>query len=116
MKKQKKKLAGSPCSDLNAKVTYSILPAEAGSLLGLAEPEVLPPAEAPAPPLTVADVVDPPLPQVSSPSSSSPNGSTADTGAGPVTAPPGSSGQTNAASMSLSLLGILLISMFSVGC
>ncbi|XP_034699612.1 glycerophosphodiester phosphodiesterase GDPDL7-like [Vitis riparia] len=100
----------SPCSDLNAKVAYSILPAEAGALLGLAEPEVLPPAEAPGPPLTVDDVVDPPLPQVSSS-----NGSTADPAAGPVKAPPSSSGRANAANMGLHLLGILLISLLSAG-
>lgn len=89
------------------------MPAEAGALLGLAEQEVLPPAEAPAPPLTVADIVDPPLPPVSSPSR--PNGSQADQAAGPGKAPKDSSGQNNAASVGLPILGILLISLLSGG-
>ncbi|CAD5173509.1 unnamed protein product [Musa acuminata subsp. malaccensis] len=54
----------SPCSDLNANLPYSILPAEPGTLLSLASPDAAPPAEAPAPVLEVADVVDPPLPPV----------------------------------------------------
>lgn len=57
-------VAESPCSDLNANLPYSILPAEPGTLLSLASPDAAPPAEAPAPVLEVADVVDPPLPPV----------------------------------------------------
>ncbi|KAI0502592.1 hypothetical protein KFK09_017546 [Dendrobium nobile] len=53
-----------PCSNVNAKLSYTILPAEAGGLAGLAAPEALPPAQSPAPPLRPVDVVDPPLPDV----------------------------------------------------
>lgn len=55
---------GSPCSDANAKLPYTILPTEPGSLLSLAPPEAAPPAEPPAPILEASDVVDPPLPPV----------------------------------------------------
>ncbi|XP_020102403.1 glycerophosphodiester phosphodiesterase GDPDL7-like [Ananas comosus] len=54
----------SPCSDANAKLPYTILPTEPGSLLSLAPPEAAPPAEPPAPILEASDVVDPPLPPV----------------------------------------------------
>ncbi|KAG0491371.1 hypothetical protein HPP92_004769 [Vanilla planifolia] len=54
----------SPCSNPDAKLTYTILPVEPGSITELAEPEALPPAQSPAPPLQPADVVDPPLPPV----------------------------------------------------
>ncbi|XP_077230985.1 glycerophosphodiester phosphodiesterase GDPDL7-like [Tasmannia lanceolata] len=54
----------SPCFNPNADVPYTILPAQPGSLLALAPPEVLPPAQPPAPVLTEADVIDPPLPAV----------------------------------------------------
>lgn len=56
--------AGSPCFKPANNAPYSILPAQAGSLLSLAQPEVLPPSEPPAPALTVANVVDPPLPSI----------------------------------------------------
>ncbi|WOK99836.1 glycerophosphodiester phosphodiesterase GDPDL7-like isoform X2 [Canna indica] len=54
----------SPCSDPNAKLSYSISAIQPGDLLGLAPPEVLPPAEAPSPALNVANIADPPLPPV----------------------------------------------------
>ncbi|KAJ3679120.1 hypothetical protein LUZ60_017131 [Juncus effusus] len=54
----------SPCSVLNAKLPYTILASDPGSLLALAPPESLPPAAAPGPVLDPADVVDPPLPPV----------------------------------------------------
>ncbi|XP_058114353.1 glycerophosphodiester phosphodiesterase GDPDL7-like [Magnolia sinica] len=57
----------SPCFNPSDNVAYSILPAEPGSLLSLAPPEVLPPTEPPAPSLTIADVEDPPLPPVINP-------------------------------------------------
>ncbi|KAK1288776.1 putative glycerophosphoryl diester phosphodiesterase 2 [Acorus calamus] len=60
----------SPCADVNADLPYTILPAQPGSLLALAPSEALPPAEPPAPVLTVADVVDPPLPPVAEQSES----------------------------------------------
>ncbi|CAL5186866.1 unnamed protein product [Lathyrus oleraceus] len=52
----------SPCSDLNNVVT--ILPAKAGELESTVLPTLLPPAEAPLPPLEVGNIVDPPLPAV----------------------------------------------------
>ncbi|XP_010241663.1 PREDICTED: glycerophosphodiester phosphodiesterase GDPDL7-like [Nelumbo nucifera] len=54
----------SPCIDLNANVPYTIFPAQPGALLALASPDALPPVGAPAPSLTVGDVIDPPLPPV----------------------------------------------------
>lgn len=60
----------SPCSNLSSDIEYPILPAEPGSLLSLVSSDVMPPAQAPAPALTIADVVDPPLPQVTNSSAS----------------------------------------------
>ncbi|KAJ0984392.1 hypothetical protein J5N97_002748 [Dioscorea zingiberensis] len=54
----------SPCFYSDGKLPYTIQPAQPGSLLSLAPPEALPPAEAPAPVLEPADVQDPPLPPV----------------------------------------------------
>ncbi|XP_073002000.1 glycerophosphodiester phosphodiesterase GDPDL7-like [Typha latifolia] len=54
----------SPCSYEKSQLPYTILPTEPGSLLSLAPPEALPPAQAPAPALDAADIVDPPLPPV----------------------------------------------------
>lgn len=62
--------SGSPCSNLSSDIEYPILPAEPGSLLSLVSSDVMPPAQAPAPALTIADVVDPPLPQVTNSSAS----------------------------------------------
>ncbi|KAG6481962.1 glycerophosphodiester phosphodiesterase GDPDL7-like [Zingiber officinale] len=90
----------SPCSDLNAKLDYSILPIEPGSLLALAPPEALPPAEAPAPALQVADIQDPPLPPVIGRSQ------TSSVVAPPTTSPSGQ--PTNAASLSVCLLAAVL--------
>ncbi|KAM7250669.1 hypothetical protein ACFE04_022552 [Oxalis oulophora] len=52
------------CSNRNNPPSY-ISPAEPGGLLKLVTPEQMPPAEAPYPILTEADVVEPPLPPVS---------------------------------------------------
>lgn len=57
-------IAGSPCLHPADDAPYSILPAQAGSLVSLVPPELLPPSEPPAPALTVANVIDPPLPSV----------------------------------------------------
>ncbi|KAF8687844.1 hypothetical protein HU200_042786 [Digitaria exilis] len=57
-------LSGSPCKRLSKNLSYTILPAQPGSLLNLTEPGALPPAAGPAPVLEAADVVDPPLPPV----------------------------------------------------
>ncbi|CAM8983962.1 unnamed protein product [Rhodiola kirilowii] len=98
----------SPCSDLNANLPYSILPAQVGGLIGLLEPEVQPPAAAPAPALDAADVVDPPLPPVSKvvedESSTSPGSAT------PAPAgTPGSGAASIASSIGISLIVTLLV-------
>ncbi|XP_042503859.1 glycerophosphodiester phosphodiesterase GDPDL7-like [Macadamia integrifolia] len=101
----------SPCSNPDANLPYTILPAEAGTLIGLAPPEVLPPAEAPAPPLDVADVIDPPLPPVVA---------VVVTAKAPATAPAGattkSSQPANAANPGLGLVAIVvLMSLLCLG-
>ncbi|KAG6519301.1 hypothetical protein ZIOFF_022794 [Zingiber officinale] len=96
----------SPCSDPNAKLDYSILPIEPGSLLDLAPPEALPPAEAPAPPLQVADIQDPPLPPVTNLSQAS------SVVAPPTTSPSGQS--ANVPSITLCLLLLVLSSIYDV--
>ncbi|KAJ6406921.1 hypothetical protein OIU84_010438 [Salix udensis] len=59
-----------PCSsDSMPESSYSIIPAEAGSLLKTVPEETQPPASSPTPALDVADVVDPPLPAVTKPAS-----------------------------------------------
>lgn len=57
-------VAGSPCFYSDADLPYTILAAQPGSLLQLAPPDALPPAQPPAPVLQPADVDDPPLPPV----------------------------------------------------
>ncbi|KAK8947176.1 putative glycerophosphoryl diester phosphodiesterase 2 [Platanthera zijinensis] len=95
-----------PCSNLDAKLPYTILPAEAGGIAGLAAPEALPPAQSPAPTLEPADVVDPPLPAVSNNANPAP--------AQTPGAEPKDSGQlSNAAvSPSLCLLVVMLSYMY----
>uniref|UniRef100_A0A5B6Z2P3 glycerophosphodiester phosphodiesterase n=1 Tax=Davidia involucrata TaxID=16924 RepID=A0A5B6Z2P3_DAVIN len=98
----------SPCSNLNAKLAYSILPIEPGSLLSLAPSDLQPPAAAPAPALNVADIVDPPLPVVSNVSGSIP----------PAAAPaqnPRSSSPRNVANVALFLVAIMLLCLLSTG-
>lgn len=48
----------------NANLPYTTIPSTPGQLLEAASPGTLPPAQAPAPILDPADVVDPPLPSV----------------------------------------------------
>lgn len=57
--------AGSSCRNLGSDVPIYMQPIEAGQLLSLMIPNSLPPALSPIPPLTVSDVVEPPLPSVS---------------------------------------------------
>ncbi|GMH18991.1 hypothetical protein Nepgr_020832 [Nepenthes gracilis] len=97
----------SPCAEINAKVELPFSPIQPGGLIQLAVTEMLPPAEAPAPDLEVADVVDPPLPEVIK-----------DNSTVPADAPNGqkSSSHTSAASMGFSLLAILLLGLLSAGC
>ncbi|CAL9196333.1 unnamed protein product [Musa hybrid cultivar] len=92
----------SPCSNMNAKLSYSILPVEPGSLLSLVSPEALPPAEAPAPVLAVADIQDPPLPPVADLSDK------ASVTAAPQTSPPRSGQSAIAVNAALSLLIVML--------
>ncbi|KAK9275627.1 hypothetical protein L1049_022894 [Liquidambar formosana] len=98
----------SPCFDLQADVPYAIPLTEPGSLLSLGTAELLPPAEAPAPPLIAADVVDPPLPQVSNVSAIAPL-------APAPTATRPSSGLANAANVGVSLVAIMVLSLLSMG-
>ncbi|KAG6474369.1 hypothetical protein ZIOFF_068303 [Zingiber officinale] len=56
---------GSSCRNLGSDVPIYMQPIEAGQLLSLMTPNSLPPALSPIPPLTVSDVVEPPLPSVS---------------------------------------------------
>ncbi|XP_073098785.1 glycerophosphodiester phosphodiesterase GDPDL7-like isoform X2 [Elaeis guineensis] len=92
----------SPCSDVEANLPFSILPVEPGSLLKEAQPELLPPTQAPAPALDAADIVDPPLPPVVKVSETAP-------GAAPESSPTHPSGQpANAANAALLLLMMVL--------
>ncbi|CAK9168825.1 unnamed protein product [Ilex paraguariensis] len=62
----------SPCSKIDANVSFPILPIKAGDLLAvLAQEVLLPPTPAPAPALEVADIIDPPLPPVANISTNS---------------------------------------------
>ncbi|XAR66779.1 Glycerophosphodiester phosphodiesterase [Bertholletia excelsa] len=89
----------SPCSDPNAKRSYSILRVKPGALLELVPPEAAPPVTAPAPVLNVADVVDPPLAVASSAS---------------LTDRKPQSGDAKVASWGI-LVGVLLLGLISEG-
>lgn len=95
---------GSPCSDINAKLAYQILPIEPGALFALVPPEALPPAEAPAPALQVSDIQDPALPPVANLSEKS-------AAVAPPTTTPSSSQSSNVANIALCLLVVMLSSM-----
>lgn len=78
----------------------TILPAQAGELQSTVLPTLLPPAEAPLPPLEVANVVDPPLPAVTN----------INTPAAPPTPPPPPSGAwANTVNHGLSLVAITML-------
>ncbi|KAL5983229.1 hypothetical protein ACLOJK_017313 [Asimina triloba] len=53
----------SPCFEINVNDEYSLVPVEPGFLLSLAQKDVVP-IVSPSPSLSVADVMDPPLPPV----------------------------------------------------
>lgn len=77
----------------------------------------MPPAAAPAPTLTVADVVDPPLPPVSNSSSATNvSASTTPNAAPAADAPPPSknSETTNVANMGVNLIALVVVSLLSV--
>jgi len=97
-----------PCTDTDPKanVPYPILPAEPGSLLSLIPPEIQPPAAAPAAPLLVKDIVDPPLPPVAK----------INQGTDAPTATTPSSALANAANVVLSLVAIMVLGLLSLGC
>ncbi|KAL6499666.1 hypothetical protein OROGR_027576 [Orobanche gracilis] len=89
----------SQCSD--PKSVPTILPAKPGELQSTVPPELLPPAEAPLPPLEAGNVVDPPLPAVTDVNRTSP-------AATPAPPSPPSSAWTNAANSGLSFVAIVV--------
>ncbi|KAF9680674.1 hypothetical protein SADUNF_Sadunf06G0146200 [Salix dunnii] len=92
-----------PCSsDSMPESSYSIIPAEAGSLLKTVPEDTQPPASSPTPALDVADVVDPPLPAVTKLASPPPATS------------PHSSALANIANVFLSLVAIVVFSSLSL--
>ncbi|KAL2587711.1 hypothetical protein GLYMA_13G155100v4 [Glycine max] len=100
----------SPCSDPTHDPT--ILPAKPGDLLNTIPTELLPPAQAPLPPLEVADVVDPPLPAVTKNSNSTKAEPAAGPGAKPASPPASPSGaRVNVANSGLSIVAILVFAM-----
>ncbi|XP_047308141.1 glycerophosphodiester phosphodiesterase GDPDL7-like [Impatiens glandulifera] len=90
-------LLRSPCANPDNE-PYSIFPVQPGSLLQLTQPGVLPPTAAPAPSLTVADVVDPPLPSLLSSSQS----------------PPATTGPSSGCTRKFAKLGLLSSSILSM--
>ncbi|KAJ6857376.1 glycerophosphodiester phosphodiesterase GDPDL6-like [Populus alba x Populus x berolinensis] len=93
-----------PCSSNSMPdSSYSIIPAEAGSLLKTVPEETQPPASSPTPALDVADVVDPPLPAVTKP-------------APPPTTSPHSNALQNIANVGLSLVAIMAFTLLSLMC
>ncbi|XP_062078342.1 glycerophosphodiester phosphodiesterase GDPDL7 [Humulus lupulus] len=95
-----------PCTDTDPKanIPYAILPAEAGSLLSLIPPEIQPPAQAPAQPLDVKDVVDPPLPPLSKDNKTQETENLPQRGGS-------RSGLANAANVGFSLVAVMLLSL-----
>ncbi|KAJ4810513.1 Glycerophosphodiester phosphodiesterase [Rhynchospora pubera] len=92
----------SPCVNPKANLEYTIVPSTPGQLVQAAGPGALPPAEAPAPILDPADVVDPPLPPVVAVADQSPEAP------GPATTTPAKSGQpANVAGVLLSLMMVV---------
>ncbi|KAJ1436931.1 PLC-like phosphodiesterase, TIM beta/alpha-barrel domain superfamily [Sesbania bispinosa] len=94
----------SPCSDPNHVPT--ILPARPGELQGTIAPELLPPAEAPLPPLEAANVFDPPLPAVT-------NVNRTNSSVAPAPPHP-SSAWANVVNPSLSLMAIVMFATLFV--
>ncbi|KAJ6731771.1 GLYCEROPHOSPHODIESTER PHOSPHODIESTERASE GDPDL6-RELATED [Salix purpurea] len=94
-----------PCSSNSMPdSSYSIMPAEAGSLLKTVPEETQPPASSPTPALDVADVVDPPLPAVTKPESP------------PPATTPHSSALQNIANEGLSLVAIMTLTLLPLMC
>ncbi|GMJ10380.1 SHV3-like 1, Glycerophosphodiester phosphodiesterase (GDPD) like 4, glycerophosphodiesterase-like 1 [Hibiscus trionum] len=90
------------CLRRGNKTPNYMIPVQPGSLLDLITPEYLPPAEAPNPYLTEADVVEPPLPPVAAKTPTS-------TPSGTASAPRSPNGQPKvAASVIIPLMAVLL--------
>lgn len=89
--------------------SYSIIPAEAGSLLQTIPEETQPPASSPTPALDVADVVDPPLPAVTKPAPPPPSPP-------PPATSPHSNALQNIANVGLSLVAIMAFPLLSLMC
>nr|TKR97239.1 hypothetical protein D5086_0000214620 [Populus alba] len=99
-----------PCSSNSmSDSSYSIIPAEAGSLLQTIPEETQPPASSPTPALDVADVVDPPLPAVTKPASPPPSSP-------PPATSPHSNALQNIANVGLSLVAIMAFPLLSLMC
>ncbi|CAL5376182.1 unnamed protein product [Camellia sinensis] len=93
----------SPCSNPNENTSYNILPAKPGDLLTVLSPMSLPPAPPPAPVLGIADVVDPPLSNVSTfTPASTPAGKS------------GSRGAKNVGNTGFCLVAVILLCLLSV--
>ncbi|KAJ0090194.1 hypothetical protein Patl1_14733 [Pistacia atlantica] len=101
----------SPCSDLNADLPYTILPITPGDMLSIIPEPVQPPASGPYPSLSIADIVDPPLPAVAN--GSTPDDTEFDFGSSPTGAPPvlapSSSDKTNVANIGISIVAAMLL-------
>ncbi|CAN1242372.1 Glycerophosphodiester phosphodiesterase GDPDL3 [Linum perenne] len=87
------------CLNEGNKAPVYMIPVQAGSLLGIIQPQSLPPAQAPNPPLTENDVAEAPLPAVG-------NRPTDTSGGGGATPPSPGNGQPKGA-----VTGILLSSL-----
>ncbi|TKY73099.1 Glycerophosphodiester phosphodiesterase GDPDL7 [Spatholobus suberectus] len=96
----------SPCCDPNHEL--AILPARPGDLRSTIQPELLPPVQAPFPPLEVANIVDPSLPTVVNINRTNP-------ATAPTPTPPPSSVRANDANFGLSLVVVLLFARIFVG-
>lgn len=71
----------------------------------------MPPAAAPAPTLTVADVVDPPLPPVSNSSTATNVSASTEPNAATAPAPSKNSQTTNVANLGVSLIAVVVVSL-----
>jgi hypothetical protein len=84
----------------------TILPAQVGELQSTVLPTLLPPAEAPLPPLEVANVVDPPLPAVTNVNAPA---APAPAPPPPTPPPPPSGAWANTVNHGLSLVAITML-------
>ncbi|KAG9456279.1 hypothetical protein H6P81_000787 [Aristolochia fimbriata] len=94
----------SPCFKPAKNSAYAILPVAPGGLLSLIPPEVLSPAQPPAPALTEADIIDPPLPKAVAVADENP-------AAAPDTPPSGQSANSINLALSIGMMVLSLVSM-----